>query len=144
MQLKVKFFDELTATEIYEILRARAEIFVVEQNINYQDMDRTDYDSLHVFYEEDGKVLAYLRAYLIKSGVVRIGRVLTIEHGKGLGGKLLSEGIKAIRQAFSPEEIYVESQKYATGFYAREGFAVCSEEFMDEGIPHIGMTLNLS
>ena len=85
MNLVTKFFDELTTLELYEILKARAEIFVVEQNCIYQDLDDKDYNSLHVFYEVDGKVTAYLRAFIKEEGVVQIGRVLTVEHGTGLG-----------------------------------------------------------
>ena len=64
MGLVTKFFDELTTAELYELLKARAKIFVVEQNCVYQDLDDKDYDSLHIFYEQSGKVLAYLRAFL--------------------------------------------------------------------------------
>ena len=63
MNLVIKRFNELTTTELYEILRARAEVFVVEQNCVYQDLDDMDYNSLHIFLEEEGKVKAYLRAF---------------------------------------------------------------------------------
>lgn len=63
MQLVTKTFKELTTTELYEILKSRAEIFIMEQNINYQDMDDIDYESLHCFYTENNKVIAYLRAF---------------------------------------------------------------------------------
>lgn len=145
MNLIVKKFDELTTAELYEILRARAEIFVVEQNCVYQDLDGTDYNSLHVFYEENGKVLAYVRAFLKKDeeGAVQIGRVLTIRHGEGLGGKILKESIRIIREHFHTEKLYLEAQCYATGFYEKEGFQVCSEEFLEDGIPHVEMELIL-
>ena len=86
MRLVSKFFDELTTAELYEILKARAEIFVVEQNCVYQDLDGKDYNSLHVFYEEEEKVLAYLRAFRKDADTVQLGRVLTVQHGTGLGG----------------------------------------------------------
>ena len=63
MNLVSKYFEELTTVELYELLKVRSEIFVVEQNCVYQDLDNKDYQSLHVFYEEDGKVFAYLRAF---------------------------------------------------------------------------------
>ena len=72
-----------------EILRARAEVFVVEQNCVYQDLDGIDYESLHVFFEEDGKVTAYLRAFRKDTDIVQMGRVLTLHHGTGLGGRIL-------------------------------------------------------
>ena len=89
--LKTRYFKELNTTELYELLKARSEIFVVEQNCVYQDLDDRDYESLHVFYEEDGKVIAYLRAFRKEEETVQIGRVLTVKHGTGLGGKLLKE-----------------------------------------------------
>lgn len=74
-----KYFTELTTTELYEILKARAEIFVVEQNCIYQDLDDIDYRSLHIFYEDNDKVIAYLRAFEKDSDAktIQIGRVLS-------------------------------------------------------------------
>lgn len=143
MKFVTKFFEELTTAELYELLKARAEIFVVEQNCIYQDLDDRDYDSLHVFYEESGKVLAYLRAFQKERGVVQMGRVLTIEHGTGLGGKLLRAGMDSIKEKFQPQKIYIEAQSYATGYYEREGFTICSEEFLEDGIPHVQMEVVL-
>lgn len=143
MKFVTKFFEELTTAELYELLKARAEIFVVEQNCIYQDLDDRDYDSLHVFYEESGKVLAYLRAFPKEEGVVQMGRVLTIEHGIGLGGKLLRAGMDSIKEKFQPQKIYIEAQSYATGYYEREGFTICSEEFLEDGIPHVQMEVTL-
>ena len=142
MKLKSKFFNELTTKELYELLRVRAEIFVVEQNCVYQDLDYKDYSSLHVFFEKDGTIFAYLRAFLKGEEVVQIGRVLTLEHGKGLGGKILSAGLEKIKETFHPQKIYLEAQCYAIGFYEREGFKVCSETFLEDGIPHVEMELN--
>lgn len=139
--MKSKYFDELSTKELYEILRARAEIFVVEQNCVYQDLDGTDYGSLHVFDEEDGRVTAYLRAFFTDSHTVQMGRVLTVRHGAGLGGKLLKEGIAQIRAKMHPAKICVDAQCYAKGFYEREGFQICSEEFLENGIPHVRMVL---
>lgn len=143
MAIEAKFFDELTTKELYELLKARSEIFVVEQNCIYQDLDDRDYESLHVFCEEEGIVLAYLRAYQKESDVVQIGRVLTLKHGMGLGGKLLKVGIQFTKEKFHPKKIYIEAQCYATGFYEREGFSICSDEFLEDGIPHVQMKLIL-
>lgn len=145
MKLKAKLFPQLTTTELYEILKARAEIFVVEQNCIYQDLDDIDYRSLHIFYEENGKVIAYLRAFEkdSASGIIQMGRVLTLTHGIGLGGKLLKEGLSLIKEKMNPSSIYIEAQCYATGFYEREGFVISSAEFLEVGIPHVEMILNL-
>ena len=143
MNLVTKFFQELSTTELYELLKSRAEIFVVEQNCVYQDLDDKDYHSLHIFYEEQGKVLAYLRAFEkdASTKTIQMGRVLTLTHGNGLGSTLLREGIKQIKEKFTPSAIYIEAQCYATGFYEREGFVICSDEFLEDGIPHVEMIL---
>ena len=145
MNLVTKYFHELTTTELYELLKSRAEIFVVEQNCIYQDLDDKDYHSLHIFYEENGKIVAYLRAFEKDSATktIQIGRVLTLTHGIGLGGKLLKEGIKQIKEKLNPSTIYIEAQCYATGFYEREGFVISSDEFLEDGIPHVEMLLKL-
>ena len=145
MNLVSKYFHELTTTELYELLKSRAEIFVVEQNCIYQDLDDKDYHSLHIFYEENGRIIAYLRAFEkdASTKTVQIGRVLTLNHGIGLGGKLLEDGIMQIREKLNPSTIFIEAQCYATGFYEREGFVISSEEFLEDGIPHVEMILKL-
>ena len=143
MNLISKYFDELTTRELYEILKVRTKIFIVEQNCPYLEQDGMDYDSLHVFYEEDGQVLAYLRAFRKDEETVQMGRVLSAEHGKGYGGKILVEGLNQIREKMNPKRIYIEAQCYATRFYEREGFRICSEEFLEDGIPHIQMIKEL-
>lgn len=146
MELVSKFFDELSTEELYEILRVRAKIFVVEQKCSYQDVDGMDERCLHVFYESDGQILAYLRAFPISggNGDVQMGRVLSVEHGKGLGGKILRDGLLQIQQKMHPRRIYIEAQCYAVGFYEREGFRICSEDFLEDGIPHVGMTKEMN
>ena len=141
MEFKSKFFSELSTKELYEILKARESVFIVEQKCPYHDIDGEDIRSLHVFYERDGAVAAYLRAYKKDSATVQMGRVLTIERGTGLGGKLLKAGLAEISEKLRPERIYIEAQCYATGFYEREGFKICSDEFDEDGIAHVGMEL---
>ena len=143
MNLVSKYFADLTTRELYEILKARSAVFVVEQNCVYQDIDGQDPTSLHVFFEDEGRITAYLRAFVKEPGVVQMGRVLTVRRGVGLGGKLLKAGIEEIRARFHPAKIYIEASSYAVGFYAREGFRVTSEEFLEDGIPHVKMELVL-
>ena len=138
---KVKWFRELTAGELYEILRSRSEVFVVEQNCIYQDPDGLDINALHVFCEEDGRVTACLRAFMKDAETAQMGRVLTLKRGTGLGGELLKRGIREIRERMKPKRIYIEAQTYTIGYYEREGFRVCSEEFPEDGIPHVQMIL---
>ena len=141
MRITAKYFDELTTRELYEILRLREAVFVMEQTCIYEDIDGVDYESLHVFCEEGGKITAYLRAFRKpdEEGTVQIGRVLTARRGEGLGGEILREGIRIIEEKMRPERMYLEAQTYAIGFYEREGFRVCSDEFDEDGIMHVGM-----
>ena len=143
MDLIAKFFDELSPQEVYEILKARAEIFVVEQKILYQDMDDIDYKSLHCFFVRNGKAAAYLRAFPVDGNVVRIGRVLTLEHGKGMGKELLEKSLAAIKNRMNPEKIEVHAQKHAEGFYEKFGFKATSGDFSEAGIVHVPMKLEL-
>jgi len=139
----IKSFNELTLTELYEILRLRAEIFVVEQNCVYQDLDKKDYESIHMFYKDNDEITAYMRAFRKDEETAQMGRVVTRRHGIGLGGKLLKDGVAFIKKIMRPKRIYIEAQVYAKGYYAREGFKVCSDEFLEDGIPHVQMILDL-
>lgn len=139
MKPEAKYFNELSSTEVYEILKARVQIFVVEQNCPYQDVDDVDYESLHIFYKADKKITAYLRAFRKDAETIQLGRVLTTNHGNGLGGELLKNAIEIVEEKLKPEKIYIEAQTYAVGFYEREGFAACSDVFLEDGIPHVKM-----
>ena len=146
MNFTAKYFEELTTKELYEILKARAAIFIAEQGINCIDMDGVDYESLHCFFFENGRVTAYLRAFYQdeenKSTVI-IGRVLTLHHGNGTGRELMEKSLAAIRLKMKCEKICLHAQKYAVGFYEKFGFEVVSDEFLEEGIVHVTMELAL-
>lgn len=143
MNLFVKNFEELHTAELYEILKARAEIFIMEQNICYQDMDDIDYNSLHCFFMENGKVIAYLRAFYRDKDVVKIGRVLTLNHGNGMGKELMAQSLRAIKEKMPCKKITVDAQKHAVGFYEKFGFQVTSGDFLEEQIVHVAMELKL-
>lgn len=142
MELKIKFFDELTTRELYEIARARTQIFLMEQHIVCQDLDGIDYDSLHCFLEQDGKLLAYLRAFCSEDAV-QIGRVLSLTHGVGHGAYLMERSLPEIQKRLHGERILLHAQTHAQGFYEKFGFAVTSPEFLEEGVPHVTMELKL-
>lgn len=144
LNLIAKNFTELTTSELYEILKARTEVFLLEQNIICQDMDDVDYNSLHCFFTEERKVIAYLRAYYVGDGVVKVGRVLTLTHGAGNGKELMFKSIEAIKAKMPCKKITVNAQKHAIGFYEKFGFRVTSDEFLEEGVVHIAMELNLT
>ena len=142
MEFICKHFNDLTTRELYEILHLRFEIFVTEQECLYQDLDRLDYNAYHVFSMQDGYATSCLRVFSPEDGVAVIGRVVTKVHGQGLGGKLLHEGVLTVKKYFPEAKlIRIHAQSYAIGYYAKEGFTVTSEEFMEDGIPHVEMQL---
>ncbi|WP_026653697.1 GNAT family N-acetyltransferase [Butyrivibrio proteoclasticus] len=144
MDILVKHFDELSTRELYEILKTRFEIFVTEQECIYQDLDDKDQDAYHVFcWNEAGRVAGCLRVfwkdYDETAGVAQIGRVVTLEHGRGIGGVLLHKGVEVATKVLGAKRMYLEAQEYAIGYYAKEGFSVVSDVFMEDGIPHVKM-----
>lgn len=143
MELNVKKFDELTNDELYNILKLRISVFVVEQGSVYQDLDGNDKEAYHVFFTENNEIMAYLR--IVDKGVlydeVCIGRVISARRRCGLGTKLLSEGIKVAREKFDAEKIIIGAQTYAKPFYESLGFRQISEEYYEDSIPHIKMIL---
>ena len=141
MELFVKRFEELTTDQLYRILQLRVAVFVVEQNCPYMELDGLDQAAIHLWLEEDGRVMACARVMDrgVESEYVSIGRVVTAERRSGLGSRILAESIRAAKEYFSAGELYLEAQEYAILFYARQGFAVASEVFPIDGIPHVKM-----
>ena len=119
------------------------QIFLLEQRIICQDLDNKDYESLHCFFVDKERVIAYLRAFCSGDGVVTIGRVLTLEHKKGLGSELMKKSIDAIKKEFDCKKITVHAQKQAVGFYEKMGFLTVSDEFLEEGVPHLTMEMKI-
>ncbi len=146
MELRVKRFNELSTEELYRILKLRVSVFVVEQNCPYPELDDRDQEALHVWFEDEGGILAYLR--ILDRGVVSdyvtIGRVIAVKRRCGLGSRILSEGIRIAREAFDAGKVYAEAQVYAKGMYEKLGFRQISEEFLEDGIPHVRMLLDCS
>jgi len=143
MNFITKSFSELTVTELYEIIKSRAEIFLLEQKIICQELDDVDYDSLHCFFFDGKRVTAYLRAFSSDKDIVTIGRVLTLKHGKGHGTELMKRSIEEIKKRFNCKKISLHAQKQAVEFYNRLGFAITSDEFLEEGIVHVTMELEV-
>lgn len=139
MEFYAKVFSELTNAEVYEILKSRMEVFLLEQNIICMDIDDMDYQSLHCFFKEGDRVVAYLRAFPKEEGVVKVGRVLTLDHGNGLGRTLMERSYAEIVKTFHGKKIVVHAQKQAEGFYTKLGFETVSGEFLEEGVVHITM-----
>lgn len=144
MELHVKRFSELTTEELYRLLRLRVSVFVVEQNCPYMELDDHDQAALHVWFEDRDGIRAYLR--ILDAGAVSeyvtIGRVIAVKRRCGMGSRILSEGIRIAKEALGAEKIYVEAQVYAKGMYEKLGFRQISEEFLEDGIPHVKMLLD--
>ena len=140
--LHKKAFSDLTLDELYELLRIRSEVFVVEQDCVYQDMDGDDQASIHLWLTENEKVVALCRVCPAGTHLseVSIGRVVTTERGKGYGKRIMLEGIAAAKECFNAKIIEIEAQEYAKGFYEQVGFRQSSAPFILDGIPHIRMT----
>lgn len=144
MELVVKKFDELTAKELYDILKLRVDVFVVEQECAYPEIDGKDLDAYHVWLKDEEGIAAYLR--VLDKGVsfedAAVGRVISARRRKGYGTIVLKEGIRIAREKFKADKITIEAQVYARKFYENVGFIQVSEEFLEDGIPHILMTLD--
>ncbi|MBO7217763.1 MAG: GNAT family N-acetyltransferase [Clostridia bacterium] len=139
MKFTAKKFSELGASEVYEILKARMKVFLLEQNIVCLDIDDVDYESLHCFLEENGEIRAYLRAFYSAPDTVTVGRVLSITHGVGDGKMLMEKSLLVIEKEMPCREITLHSQTHAAKFYEKFGFETAGEEFLEEGVPHILM-----
>lgn len=139
----VKKFDELQLEELYQLLALRAEVFVVEQNCVYQDIDSKDFMALHVLGKHQNQVVAYTRIF--KHGdyfpQASIGRVVVSPsfRGQQLGYDLMRESISAVEQHFHQMTIHLSAQCYLQKFYENLGFKTIGESYLEDGIPHIGM-----
>ncbi|WP_422089828.1 GNAT family N-acetyltransferase [Tenacibaculum ovolyticum] len=146
MKFLIKNFKELTTSELYEILQLRSEVFVVEQDCVYQDIDRKDQKALHVIGIKEDKIIAYTR--LFNSGqyfdTPSIGRVVVkdTERKYGYGHDLIKASIQAIVDNYSENKITISAQTYLQKFYESHGFVKVGEEYLEDGIPHIKMIKN--
>ena len=143
---KVKRFKELSVDELYKILALRAEVFVVEQKCIYNDIDGKDLQSTHMWIQENGRVVAYIR--LVDKGVsydeASIGRVVVAmeERGRGLAKKIIKEGIKYLTERSAETKITIGAQEYLKNFYQSLGFVEISDVYDEDGIPHLDMQYN--
>ena len=143
MNITVKKFQELTTSELYEILQLRSEVFVVEQDCVYQDIDGKDLKALHVLGVKEGKIIAYTR--LFNGGeyfdTPSIGRVVVKESERkyGYGHDLIKASIKAIIDNYNETIITISAQTYLQKFYESHGFKQIGEGYLEDGIPHIRM-----
>ena len=106
-------------------------------------MDDVDYECLHCFLFDGKRVQACLRAFLSGEGEVTVGRVVSIEHKKGLGRELMKKSLEEIKKHFNCKKVVVHAQKQAEGYYKKMGFNTVSGEFLEEGVVHVMMEMNL-
>jgi len=142
----VKSFEELSTTELYAILKLRSEVFVVEQNCPYQDLDDKDLKSYHLLGWKNDLLAAYTRllpADISYPGMPSIGRVVTspATRGAGIGRELMNISIEKIYALFGEQNIKIGAQLYLKEFYTSLGFTQTSDEYLEDGIPHVEMTL---
>ena len=143
MELVVKHFAELSAEELFEIYKLRVSVFVVEQQCPYQEIDDADRTAYHIWLQDKDGIEAYAR--VLPKGVTfpttAIGRVIAVKRRCGLGSKIVAAAINTAKEKFAAEKITIEAQVYARKLYENAGFVQTSEEFLEDGIPHIQMQL---
>lgn len=143
LHIEIKTFKDLNTEELYKILQLRSEVFVVEQDCVYQDVDSKDQKALHVIGFKKDEVVAYTRIF--KSGDyfkdASIGRVVVKESERKYGyGKVIMEAsIKAVEENLKETKIHISAQEYLIKFYSSLGFKQVGEGYLEDGIPHVGM-----
>lgn len=143
MTVTIKKFEELTTHELYKLLQLRSEVFVVEQDCVYQDLDGKDFKAIHVIGKKEGEIVAYTRIF--NAGYyfeeASIGRVVVKENQRKYGyGKVIMEAsIKAIEDIYHTKIIRISAQTYLLKFYNSLGFITEGKEYLEDGIPHVSM-----
>lgn len=145
MLWRLMAFGDMRVAELYEVLRLRTEVFVLEQNCLYQDMDGADPQAMHVLGVRQGELLAYARCFGpgVKFAEATIGRVITraSARGHGLGHELMEQAIRAVSQVWGPQSIRIGAQSRLISYYAQHGFKVASGPYDEDGIEHVEMLL---
>ncbi|MCL4141349.1 UNVERIFIED_CONTAM: hypothetical protein GTU68_059068 [Idotea baltica] len=143
LNISTKTFNELTTQELYDLLQLRSEVFVVEQDCVYQDVDGKDQLALHVLGYKEGKLVAYTRIF--KPGLyfkeASIGRVVVVESERQFkyGYSIMKASTKAIQDYYNETIIKISAQTYLIKFYNNLGFKIVGEEYLEDDIPHIAM-----
>lgn len=143
MNIKIKYFDELNTTELYEILKLRQAVFVVEQNCPYHDIDEYDSVSVHLMMIEGDELIGYAR--ITEKGTrypeVSIGRFLVKKDFRkdGYGDKLFTRAIDFIKDDMKEDTIKIQAQTYMKNYYVKKGFKEISESYLEDDIEHVDM-----
>ncbi|AQQ52107.1 GNAT family N-acetyltransferase [Planococcus lenghuensis] len=143
MEWKAYRFNELTINELHDIFRLRVNVFVVEQNCAYPEVDGLDPHCTHLVAKTGGRIAAYARLVPggLKGELPAIGRVIVVPEarGTGLGRELVQRSRDFIINEWEEKEIFLQGQSHLEAFYASLGFESVSAEYLDDGIPHIDM-----
>ncbi|MCU4155048.1 GNAT family N-acetyltransferase [Carboxylicivirga sp. A043] len=148
MNITIKSFNELNLKELYNTLQLRAEIFVVEQNCVYNDLDGNDELAYHLFAIENKQVVGYAR--MLPEGTrfshTSIGRLVVHKdfRFKGLARQIMHDAAQWIFDNWNAEVIQISAQKYLKAFYLSLGYEIISDEYLEDGIPHLKMELKKS
>lgn len=146
LTIKIETFDNLSTQQLYQILRLRAQVFIVEQNCVYQDIDNKDQKALHILGFKNDKLIAYTRIFkpLDYFEHASIGRVVVaLEERKfGYGHLIMKHTILAVESYFNETTIKISAQSYLQNFYESHGFKQVGEPYLEDGIPHIAMIKN--
>ncbi|MBA3985872.1 MAG: GNAT family N-acetyltransferase [Flavobacteriales bacterium] len=143
LHFHIKTFAELSTRELYDILQLRSEVFVVEQDCVYQDIDGKDEKALHLFAYKNTNLVGYAR--LFGPGEyfedASIGRVVVKETERkyGYGHELMQQANKTVQSYFKAKKIHLSAQQYLVKFYNTHGYKEVGEGYLEDGIPHIGM-----
>lgn len=139
MNTIIKSFDKLTTQELFHIYKLRVDVFVVEQQCPYHEIDDIDLISHHIYLQNDNSlILAYCRLYK-QNDTFHIGRVIASERRKGYGTQIMKTAVKFATEELHADTISIEAQTYAKNFYEKLGFNQTSEPFDEDGIEHIQM-----
>ena len=146
MKVSFKTFSELTTKELYQILQLRSEVFVVEQNCVYQDIDGKDEKAIHIIGVVQNKIVAYTRCFKPDEYFkeASIGRVVVKKNERKLkrGNQIMIHSVKTIEKLFQTKTIIISAQSHLISFYNNLGFYSAGNEYLEDGIPHIEMIKN--
>jgi len=144
MQYTMKPFEALTNLELYKLLQLRQEIFIIEQDCIYPDIDDKDQAAHHLLAYEGDKPVGCLRVLgegVSYEGAASIGRVVVHEayRGRGIAKEMMLQALAFIRAEMGDIPVKISAQTYAIAFYESVGFEVMGEAYLEDGIPHVGM-----
>lgn len=146
MKMRIKKFHQLSPDELYELLKLRVNVFVVEQSCAYPELDDKDQTADHLWLSEKSKIISYMRIYYPSKQLAAIGRVVThMEHrGQGLSREMMKEALYFLKKQNDITRIYLQAQEHLVPFYTSFGFHTASDVYLEDEIPHVDMNLEMN